>query len=217
MKNAKAIVSIAVALVTFLAGLLSAAAAPPVPAAAVACFFVGRAFQNSSGQGEVVGYFTDITGISGPLFSGAPGEDTAFFTIRSDIVQLTPLPTNGDVGLALGSAGTFDIYFNPTPIGDWSNPDTFSSGQLIARFTRPEGLLLQIPTYSRAVLTGTLVSSRRFSLKGHEYDLRAIFPAGLTFDESFSNTGVPGVTNFPVGLAFAGDCLAVAGRDRDGQ
>ena len=211
----RAIVSIALALGTFFAGLLCAAAAQPAPAGAVACYFVGRGFLNSGGQGEVVGYFTDITGIAGSLFNSAPGEDTAFFTFRSDVVQFTPLSTNGDIGLNLVSPGTFDIYFNPMPMGDWSNPDTFSSGQLVAHFERPESLLLQIPTYSRAVLTGTLVSSRRFSFNGHEYDFRAIVPVGVTFDESFSNTGVPGVTNFPVGLAFAGDCLAVASTGHD--
>jgi hypothetical protein len=182
----------------------------PIPAAAVACYFVGRGFLNNSGQGEVVGYFTDLTGIAGPLFSGAPGEDTAFFTFRSDVVQFTPVATNGDVVLALVSPGTFSIYFNTVPIGNWSNPDTFSTGQLIAHFRRPESLFLRIPKYSRAVLTGTLVSSRRFSFKGHKYDFGTILPGGVTFDESFSNTGVSGVTNFPVGLAFAGDCLAVA-------
>jgi len=216
MKKTKAIVSVTLALGTLLASLFSAEAALPVPSAAVACYFVGRGFLNpSSGQGEIVGYFTDITGIAGPLFNGAPGEDTAFFTLRSDVVQFTPLPTNGDIGLNLVSPGTFDIYFNPMPIGDWSNPDTFSTGQLVARFRRPESLLLQIPTVSRTVLTGTLVSSRKFSFNGHEYDFRAIVPAGVTFDELFSNTGVPGVTNFPVGLAVAGDCLAIASTGHD--
>jgi hypothetical protein len=216
MKKANAILGAAVGLGTFLASLLCAAAGPPVAAGAAACYFVGRGFLNSEGQGEVVGYFTDIAGIAGPLFIGnTPGEDTAFFTFRSDVFQSTPLPTNGDVGLLLVSAGTFDFYFNAAPIGDWSNPDTFSSGQLIAHFRRPESLHLQIGTYRRSVITGTLVSSRKFSFNGHEYDFRAIAPAGVTFDESISNTSVPGVTNFPAGLPFAGDCLAVASTGQD--
>jgi hypothetical protein len=215
MKKVKTIVSVAVALTTFFGGLLSAAAAPPVPAGAVACYFVGRVFLNSNGQGEAVGYFTDITGITGPLFSGAPSESTAFFTFRSDVFQLAPLPTNGDIGLALVSEGTFDIYLNATPIGDWTNPDTFSNGRLIAHFSRPESLVLQIPTYTRHVIPQNLTSSRQFSFNGHEYDFRAIVPAGFTFDLSASPTGVAGVTNFPEGVAFAGDCLASASTGQD--
>jgi hypothetical protein len=42
-----------------------------------------------------------------------------------------------------------------------------------------------------------------------------LVPGGVTLNEFASNTGVPGVTNFPVGFAFAGNCLAVAGGDQD--
>ena len=56
-KKVRAIVCAAVALGTFFGSLLSAAAAQPAPAGAVACYFVGRGFLNSNGQGEVVGYF----------------------------------------------------------------------------------------------------------------------------------------------------------------
>jgi hypothetical protein len=49
------------------------AEAQQVPSSAVACYFVGRGFLNTSGQGEVVGYFTDINGIgaSDTLFSAS--------------------------------------------------------------------------------------------------------------------------------------------------
>jgi len=74
--------------------------AQQIPAAAVACYFVGRAFLQvgSQGQfvaGQVVGYFTDINGIgaSDSLFkpsSTGPSEQTAFFTFRSDVFSLPP-------------------------------------------------------------------------------------------------------------------------------
>jgi hypothetical protein len=95
-----------------------------IPSSAVACYSVGRAFLNASGQGEVVGYFTNINGIPGPLFNGSPRETTALFTFSSNVFSLTPLPSNGDIGLDLVSAGAFDIYYNPSANGDWSNPDT---------------------------------------------------------------------------------------------
>ena len=130
-------------------------------------------------------------------------------------------PSNGDVGLDLVSAGTFDIYYNSTPNGDWSNPDTFSSGQQVAHFMRPESLFLQVlqtdsaspppfESISQHALTETLVSSQSFTFKSHKYDFSALVPGGITLHELFSNTGVQGVSGFPIGLAFAGNCLAVA-------
>ena len=154
------------------------AEAQQIPAAAVACYFVGRAFLNVNGQGQVVGYFTDINGIgsSDTLFNGSPSEQTAFFTFRSNVFSQTPLPLNGDIGLDLVLAGTLDIYYNPstptTPNRDWSNPDSFSSGQLVAHFMRPESLFVELTQSSQHVLTETLVSSQSFTFNGQRYDFR---------------------------------------------
>ena len=214
MKKAKAIVSTAVALGTFFAGLLSAAAAQPVPAGAVACYFAGRAYLNlmphGSGQGQVVEYFININGISGPLFKGPPSESTAFFTLRSNLFSFTPVRPDGDIVLQLVEAGTFDIYYNPTPPNrDWSNLDQFSSGQLVARFARPESLVLQIlqtdsanpppfESLSNHPVTGTLMQSQSFTFKGQKYDFSDIVPGGITHNEFISNTGVAGIAGFPI-------------------
>ena len=99
----------------------------------MACHFVVRAYLSiaADGQGvaEVAGYITDIPGISDLLFNGPPSEKTAHLTFRSDLVTLTPLPPNGLVNLEQVSAGTFNIYFNPTPNGDWDDPNSFSNGE----------------------------------------------------------------------------------------
>jgi hypothetical protein len=81
--------------------------------------------------------------------NGTPGAQTAFFTFRSSVFSQYPLPLNGDIGLDLVSAGTFNIYNNPAPNRDWSIPHTFSGGQPfpgrpIAHFTKPETLFLAI-------------------------------------------------------------------------
>jgi len=213
--------------------------AQKISSAAVACYFVGRAFLNSpvNGQGEVVVYFTNINGIPGPLFKGGLGaasEKTAFFTLRSDVFSTTSLPLNGDVAPAVVSAGKFNIYYNSNPNGDWSNPDTFSGGQPfltsqpIASFTRPESLVLQIlqtdsatpppfESITQHALTGTLLSSQSFVFNGQSYDLGVLMPDGITVYETISNTGVAGVTGFPIGLAYAGHCLGVGSEDQDQQ
>jgi hypothetical protein len=179
------------------------------PAARVVMYLVGRAFLNPSiGQGEVVGYITNINGIRGPLFSGPRSESTAFFTFRSDVFALQPLPTNGDVGLSLVSPGAFSIYLHANPDGDWSNPDTFSSGQLVATFKRGESLFLQIGPASSHVLSESLVSSSDFKFAGRKFNFDCLANR-VTFSEFISNTPVPGVEGFPVGLPFAANAVAV--------
>src|SRR5215469_3153387 len=130
MKRYRILISTLTAL---LIGWLIPAEAQPIPSSAVACHFVVRGYLNigADGQGvaEVAGYITDIPGISHSLFNGSPSEKTAFLTFRSDLVTLTPLPPNGVVNLEGVSAGTFNIYFNPAPAGDWGDPNTFSDGQ----------------------------------------------------------------------------------------
>jgi hypothetical protein len=200
-------------------GFFSLAQAQPTPSSAVACHFVGRGYLNlnadGQGAGEVAGYFTDIAGITDSLFKGTPSERTAFLTFRSDLVSLTPLPANGVIALERASAGTFNIYFNPAPSGDWTNPDTFSGdssfpGKPIAHFTRRESLFFQTEALSRHDVTETLISSSSFILNGHRYDFDAIAPGGVTLQETYSNTPVSAVTGFPIVLPFAGNCLAVA-------
>ena len=218
--------NVALAMTMPLMGWFSLALAQATPASAVACHFVVRGYLNigANGQGvaEVAGYITDIPRISDPLFNGSPSEKTAFLTFRSDLVTLTPLPPNGVVNLERACAGTFNIYFNPQPNGDWSNPDTFSGdssfpGNPIAHFMRRESLLYQTDALTRHDVTETLVSSLPFVLNGHRYDLGDIVPGGFTLYETYSNTPVSGITGFPVVLPGAGNCAAVAAEGEDLQ
>jgi hypothetical protein len=205
------------ALGAIIGGLYSPAEAQQTPSSAVACYLVGRFYLNTTSlQGEVVGYLTNIHGIfdgmSDPLFNGAPSERTAFFTFRSDMFSLNPLPANGDLGLFLVSAGEFNIFFNPAPNCDWSNPDTFSNGKQIAHFTRPGVLDLQFESTSQHAITETLISSRSFTFKGHNYNFSEIAPGGITLYEAISNTSLPGVASFSIVLPFAATGVAVSNK-----
>ena len=207
-------------------GGLSAAEAQPIPSSAVACHFVIRGYLNigADGQGvaEVAGYITDLPGISDSLFNGSASEKTAFLTFRSDLVTLSPLPPNGVVNLERVSAGTFNIYFNPAPAGDWNDPNSFSDGQAfpghpIAHFMRRQSLFYQTDTLSRHYVTETLESSRSFVLNAHSYNLKDLMPGGFTLYETYSNTPVSGIAGFPVALPGAGNCTAVASEGQDQQ
>ena len=223
MKRHRSLIS---ALTMLLMGWLPLAEAQQIPSSAVACYLVGRFYVDpTTGKSEVAGYFTDINGIgaSDSLFKGMPSESTAYFTFRA-MLSATSLPSNGDITLLLGSAGTYDIYYNPAPKGDWNNPDTFSGGQLVAHFSRPEFLSLQFDSFSftQHAITETLVSSQAFTFKGHRHNFKELTPGGITLYNYVSNTPLPravvaGFSTSPIVLPYAGNCIAVAGGDQDEQ
>jgi len=196
----------------FFGGLVAPPEAEAAGAGGLATNFVGRFYFNPDTlQGFVVGYLPDIVGIAGPLFNGPPSEGTAYFTYRSNVFQFTVLPTNGDLQLFLLSAGTYAIYYNAQPMGDWGHPDTFSSGQPIARFKRPEGLVLEFTDFFNHVIGEDLVSAQPFIFHGHNYDFRSIAPGGLTLFNTVSTMPLPGngISGFPVTFPYAGSGTAV--------
>jgi len=169
-------------------------------------YFVGRLLLNpSNGTVTVVGYFTDLEGIAGPLFDGAPSEATAYFTFRSDVFSSQSLPTNIDMAISLGNPGTYTIYFNPVPSGNWSNLDSFSSGQVVATSQRTTVNILSVGPVSTQIFSFILASSSDFTFNGKTYNLNRIVPNGLTNYHLASNTVVTsGVADFPLALAFGG-------------
>jgi hypothetical protein len=97
-------------------------------ASRVVWHFVARSLVNqSNGTSQVVGYFTDLDGVSGSLFYGAPSESTAFLTLRTDLFTLEPLPINGNIPVSVPGSVTLHLYFNPTPSNSW-NDRTISVG-----------------------------------------------------------------------------------------
>jgi hypothetical protein len=162
------------------------------PAGRMVWQHVGRVYLNPNGQFVYAGYIVHIDGIDIPLFNGSPSEGTAYFTFSTgirppDIGQLTFLPPNGDVNLALVSAGTFSVYYNAKPDGDWSNPASFSGGKLVATFARKESLFAEIGPVSFHNLSETLMLSHSFTLSGQTYNFDRIAPHGITFSQFCSN------------------------------
>ena len=208
------------ALTTLIIGLLSAAEAQSIPSSAVVCYLVGRIYFDNKGNAEVAGYFSDINGIgaSDSLFNGTPSETTAFFTFHTT-VSISSLPSNGDITPLLGSAGLYDIYYNPTPKRDWGNPGSFATGQLIAHFSRPELLLIQFNSFSftQHTVTETLLSSQDFVFKGHRYNFKELTPGGITLTNFISNTPVSAAAGFALVVPYAGNGVAVGSTNQDEQ
>ena len=75
-----------VALALLASGLANTVEAQPTGAGGLVAHYVARIYIDpATGQAQCVGYFTNIAGITASLFNGTPGEETAYFTFRSDV------------------------------------------------------------------------------------------------------------------------------------
>ena len=141
---------------------------------------------------------------------------TAYFTFRSAVIPFTQLPANGDLLPFVLSAGTLSIYFNaqPTGTGDWTNPDSFSSGHLIATLKSPDGLFLQFissdpPATLPFEISELPVSRQSFTFKGKTYDFSSVAPGGLMLFNTVSvRPLLTGITGFPFVFPYAGSGIA---------
>jgi hypothetical protein len=182
-----------------------------IPTGRIVWQHVGRVYVNpTNGQFVYAGYLVHLDAIDTSLFNGAPNEGTAYFTFSTGVAQLTPITNNGDVALDLVSDGTFSVYYNAAPSGDWSNPASFSSGKLIATYHRKESLFPQIGPISFHSVSETLLSSSDFTFSGQGYNFDRIAPHGITFAQFFSTSPqATGITDYPAAFAGAGTVFAV--------
>jgi hypothetical protein len=190
-----------------------------VPAGRTVLTFVNRLVINPP-QVQVFGYFPTVEGLPGPLFSGTPGESTAYFTWSLDAAGAVQIQ-NGDA-TAAGSAGVavlpsgrdLNVYFNANPGQNWSNPASFSAGQLVATFRSTTGTQTGSGPVAMVTQSYVLVSSTPFQFKGETYDLGRMLPNGMTFIALSGNVPL-GNTNPPAPpLIFtaAGSAIAMGGR-----
>jgi hypothetical protein len=184
----------------------------------IAYHYVGRVSLNFlNGTGIVYGYLTDLAGVTtaASLFHGTPGETTALLTFRANI-NFQPLPGNGPIGNGqfavtptLVTPGDFQIYFTPSPAHDWTDPSTFSSGQVVATLARGLEQFSVLATFSSNAGSAALQSSAPFPLNGHNMNLRDLFPNGVT--NITTGPAIPLLGSTPTApiFAFAGYALAI--------
>src|ERR1039457_2354497 len=190
------------------------------PTGRVAYHFVSRLLQSPSGTFFVIGYVNFLDGVSAPLFGGVPGEQTALVTFRSDIISAAPLFNGNVVVLNWPSAPApvVKFYLNNSPNGDWNQPDSSSSGQLIGSFSARVGQVVitgfsaTAPSGTTAVVTYSYdwVSTRGFFLGGKMYNLGDLSPGGGTISNYVSAESVPTtVPGFPTALTSAGTSFVI--------
>jgi hypothetical protein len=202
--------SIAIVLVAILSSQpsLIQARGDDASAARVAEHVVCRALFSGDGTAQVICYVAFAEGLPSRLFAGPPSEATAFFTLRSDTISGEPI-VNGNVVVVLQSAGTYSVYFNSTPHGDWNDPDSFSSGQLVATFKRTPPLLVNVGTMANAFFSARLLDTNEFVLHGRTFDFRRIVPNRLTWILTAAANPISGPPGFAAAQAFAGSALAI--------
>jgi hypothetical protein len=180
------------------------------PVGSAAWSQIGRTALNpTTGAGFAYGYYTQIAGITSSVFSGAPSEATAFFTFRSSQFQLVPVKTNGDINMALVLPDTFNVYLNTSPHADWSNPDSFSSGTIVATFSRAQFLLLRI-WESFGTEYCALTSSQDFTFNNATVNFGKVY-SGVTLTSTYSNAPLPPLPGFAGVIAFAGQGIIANG------
>ncbi len=113
------------------------------------------------------GYLSYINGTDGPIFSGTPqNETTTLFTFYSDNVT-TRVINNGPLRIINREEGTFTIYFDGTPNGNFSNPDTFRDGQpVLTASLRHQVIIDTITGAFTATFTLTVTSNSPFDFNG---------------------------------------------------
>jgi hypothetical protein len=190
---------------------LQGAAIAGVPAGHVVSHGLERDKVNRDGTGVGAGYFTFIEGIPGPFFACSPGEATAFFTFRTELFSTQRIP-NGNVVALLHPPGRFTIYLNPAPNGNWNDFSTFSQGQPIA--VVEFGTTQDISTGSVQIgyTSARLAASSDFEFQGRRFNLRDLFPNGVTI--AFTTNPTPLNASFPLIFSLGFSSFAI-GTDTD--
>jgi hypothetical protein len=184
------------------------------PTTAVVWQHVGRLYLDpNTGKAVYAGYLVHLYGINSSLFNDSPSESTAYFTFSTDVLSLTPMPNNGNMALSLVSAGTFNVYYNTNPSGDWNNPATFASGKLVATFTRSESVFPVIGAFGVHNLSESLLSSHSFTFNEQTLNFNRIAPHGITFSQFADMTPLAGIANYPVAFAAVGTTTAIGEKD----
>jgi hypothetical protein len=181
-----------------------------VPAARVVWQLVGKTLINpATGDGQVLGYFTFIEGVRGPMFAGPVGEATAFFTLRSDPFGLQIVP-HGDILIGLLGDEQFKLYLDESPDQNFGIPESFSDGQQIAHFNRLPAQIQFVGPVFTDTFSSEFISSRTFTREDRRVNLRHLTPEGVTLTITGSTAFLPsGVPDFPFSVSFGAAAVAI--------
>ncbi|MCQ4165055.1 hypothetical protein [Tahibacter harae] len=192
----------------------------PLLPAELAWYVTGRFYAaEKSGAIADYGYFLHLGGIAAPLFAAAPAESSAHFTFAAEPFQAARL-SNGGLQLGLDPAGSFSVFLQRRPAGDFDDPASFARGECIGRFRRTSLVVGTTVTGAagQALITSNVFSARLtestpFEFGGQRYDLARMLGAGVTqFGTADGQAIMPAPAGYALVLPFTGSALAL-GRD----
>jgi hypothetical protein len=161
------------------------------------------------------GYFLHLQGLEGCLFSGKPGEGTAYLTFLADPFTATPL-ANGDLALGMDAVGDFAVYLNRAAGATFDDPASFGMGEEVARFRRVSvvvgttvGTGAGNTLFALNVFSAQLVSSREFELEGRRYDFARLVPNGITQWGTAATTPAAELPGYSSVVPFVGSAIAI--------
>lgn len=186
------------------------------PVGSVIWSAVGRFYEAADKTLQDLGYFVYLGGVEGSLFEhGHPHEAEAFFTFRSTPLRIHKIENGEDLWVSLDTTGSFTVYYNPKPCGNFAHPETFSQGQPIATFSRLHTAVgTTVGSMGTNVFTAALRTSADFSFHGKTCNLKHLVPHGITqfgTSSSLALTAPPGFTQV---TAFAGTAIVLGGNVR---
>jgi hypothetical protein len=205
------------ATIAIASSMFPARAAEPIPAGRTVFTYLDRLWLAPPAT-IAYGYFVNIEGLPGPLFSGTPSENTAYFTWSFDtsgflqLLNVNPNnaadPGNSNVAV-LPVDHCWNIYFNPHPNQAWDNPASFSAGELIATFRSTLGTSAAAGPVFLVTQTYVLEWSRDFVYKGEAHNLASSIPYGFTIFSFNSEVPLFAATNPPFTFTGGGSAVAV--------
>jgi len=157
---------------------------PPIPGSRLAWYALGRFWPAGAKREQVfdAGYFAHLDLEGAAIFvPGRPlGPGSAYFTFSSEPLAITPLQS-GPLTISVDTVGSFSVYYQRDPKGDFAKPESFAQGQRIARFRRPFLVVgAKLGDVGLSTFSAELVESTPFEHGGRTHDLGARLPNGIT-------------------------------------
>lgn len=178
----------------------------------VAWYATGRFYANEAKELFDAGYFVHLQGVAGSLFADdSIGESTAYFTFSAEPFVSKPF-ANGPLQLGLDRKGSFSVYLQREPRGNFDDPKSFATGECVATFERVS-VVVDTTVGSSVIVnafSARLVSSRPFTFRGGTYDFAELLPHGITQWGTASPEPItPPPQGYTTVLAFVGSAARV--------
>jgi hypothetical protein len=155
----------------------------PIPSSRLAWYALGRFWPAPKGDSVFdAGYFAHLDLGGAAIFvPGQPlGPGSAYFTFSSEPLAITPLQS-GPLTVSVDTVGSFWVYYQREPKGDFAKPASFAQGHRIARFRRPFLVVgAKLGEVGVSTFTAEFVESTPFEHHGRTYDLGELLPNGIT-------------------------------------